>query len=62
MSSAEMKWEITSSLNKLSEQALEEVLDLIKEKETKESFRYDINSEIAFVLNEDAALLKRLAE
>lgn len=62
MSIDEMKWKITSSLNDLSEQTLQEVFDLIKNKEEKASLRYDINSEIEFVLNEDAVLLKRLAE
>lgn len=62
MSILEMKWEITSSLNDLSEKALEEVLTIVNERKAKSAIRYDINSEIDMILREDAELLKRLAE
>lgn len=62
MSIAEMKWEITSSLNNLSEKTLEEFLNVIKDASNKPAIRYDINEEIELILREDAELLKRLAE
>lgn len=62
MSTLEMKWKITTSLDKLSETALEEVLNIVNEKKSSGSVRYDINTEIDLILREDAALLKRLAE
>ena len=62
MSIAEMKWEITSSLDGLSEKTLEEFLSIINDKKNKSAIRYDINSAIDNVVKENEGLLKRLAQ
>lgn len=63
MSIAEMKWEITSSLNNLSEKALTEIIIHIKQLESAseaEESRADMH--FRKIMDEDINLLKRLTQ
>ena len=62
MSSTEMKWKITSSLDNLSDDKLNLLLGMIERGENAPAkISYDINVHLDQVLHEDANLLKRLA-
>ena len=62
MSIVEMKWKITSSLNNLSEKALEEILVHLHQLENETGNEESLDKHFQRVLKEDANLLKRLAQ
>ena len=63
MSIAEMKWEITSSLNNLSEKALAEIMVHIKQLESvSEAGESRADTHFKKIMEEDVNLLKRLAQ
>lgn len=62
MSIAEMKWEIVRKLDRMSDSAVKEVLNMINQVEKKPEIRYDILSELDTVMEEDKNLLDRLSK
>jgi len=57
-----MKWKITSSLDKLSEKALEEMLLHLRKLESEGEDEHSLDKHFKKVLQEDAHLLTRFAQ
>lgn len=56
-----MKWEIVRKLDRMSESAVKEVLNLINQVEKKPEIRYDLASNLDQLMEENDELLKRLS-
>jgi len=57
-----MKRELMKTIEGLPDNTLGEALDILKKLSNGPILRYDINSEIGHIIEEDSVLLKRLAE
>lgn len=62
MSTVEIKWRITSSLDNLSDTALAEMLEHLEQLEKAAAETSDMDKTFQRILREDANLLNRLAQ